>query len=63
MSVRAASMNSWLPQNSAHSRLRVASSSAGAYQLMRQGSITATGDQRDALIVALGTTCEGRASS
>lgn len=36
-------------------------SQAGAYQMMRQGSVTATAEQRDALIEAVGVTCESRA--
>lgn len=37
-------------------------SQAGAYQMVRQGSISATDDQRDALIEAVGITCKGPAS-
>lgn len=36
-------------------------SQAGAYQMMRQGSVSATAEQRDALIEAVGVTCESRA--
>jgi hypothetical protein len=37
-------------------------SQAGAYQMMRQGSVSATAEQRDQLIEAVGVTCESRAS-
>lgn len=36
-------------------------SQAGAYQMMKQGSVSATAEQRDVLIEAVGVTCEGRA--
>lgn len=36
-------------------------SQAGAYQMMRQGSVSASAEQRDALIEAVGVTCESRA--
>jgi hypothetical protein len=36
-------------------------SQAGAYQMMRQGSVSATAEQRDELIEAVGVTCESRA--